>query len=174
MDDYSFLDAKPPVQKTTSGQTNKNSGFSIRDNSTINKFGWGTASDSKRNVIGGKENSTIKKDERFFSHSHSTSGPRLEAMKDMGSKIKSNSTLMSKMGIQGTEGVKQFVARTVGKSPFCQAATARKDWDYLDRGKVENTSFYKNLPARQQDKLRNDRDAQRHLRDVFGGMLGKK
>jgi|GEM_PF-4562761 hypothetical protein len=152
--------------------------FTPRDNSTLGMPRSGTGA----SMFPTRENSTVNKaeikgqktDDKFFSHNRSTAGARLDAMKVMGAKIKENSTLMNKMGIQGTEGVKKFVSKTTGKSSFYRAETARKDWEALDRGKVENTTFYKTLPESQQRALRNSREAQKKLRDVFGGMIGKK
>lgn len=124
-------------------------------------------------VPNAKENST-KPSDPFFSYSRSTSGPSKEAIKDMGGKIRENSSLMAKFGLQSKEHIKKFGIGITGHKEYYQAGQARKDYNLIkEGGDVTKLSFYSHLSEQQKKTLRNDRAAAKGLGDILGGMVKK-
>lgn len=109
----------------------------------------------------------------FFSGSKINSGEKKAAMKYAAKIMKSNQTLMSRMGIHNEAAFKKIVGDMTGKGAYAQASTARDDYKAWMEGKPENVSYFKDFTEDQQKKAKWDREVQRKMADVHGKMLGK-
>jgi hypothetical protein len=173
MDNFSIFDRpEPGVNK----QIGKSEGFAPRSNSQAKEaqprisltqaiFGGGQPV-KKIEKIEKKE----EKKEKLFNSSNSVE--KMKAMPFMGGKIRENSTLMRRLGLNSTEEIKSFVSQATGKGPYFHSGTAKKDQAAFETGKFENVSYYKDASPKVQRALR-DRETQKGLAGIYKDMHKK-
>lgn len=96
-----------------------------------------------------------------------------KARRFLGERIRENSVVSKRLGIDSGEGLKRFVVSATGKGDYFRSEQARKDRNFFREGKIGKTSVYAKASPCQQRVMRNDRDTQKYLGSIYEDMFKK-
>lgn len=137
-----------------------------------------TVVDSKISSSGGLANKESKLDaktskEKDYLFSCNPSIEKSRAIKYIGGKVRENEKLAKRLQLHTGDGLKKFVMSATGSGEYFRLDVAKRDKKFIEEGKIEKTSFYQKATPNQQKVMRQDRDTQRGLGNIYQGMFKK-